>query len=283
LTEAELDLTRKVFERIDPTKKVAPNLQHKDHYIDPMWDPFKSVEESKEKVTAEFDAYSRLITTAESRRLKKEMERSLKAHQYKAMYNPYSVNRAGKGGKERFPTPHHLKSDFWDPTPLQASIDRERITWRDIDIIQHFVANNGYILPRRVTMLSKQQQRKMSMAVKTAQMLCLLPHDWTIPDWQAMPLTDPIQWMADRLMERYQGKGDLRARAMLQVMVSRYPKLNFYNFFKLEAEKREELDKKKANAQAEMQGNFSHIYMQSDPMTVNNNRTMPLPHQPFPR
>ena len=43
LSESELDLTRKVFERIDPAKQVAPNLQHKSHYIDPMWDPFKQV------------------------------------------------------------------------------------------------------------------------------------------------------------------------------------------------------------------------------------------------
>ena len=53
------------------------------------------------------------------------MERSLKAHQYKAMYNPYSPHRNGKGPKERFPVPHHLKSDFWDPTPLQAAINKE--------------------------------------------------------------------------------------------------------------------------------------------------------------
>merc|ERR1711865_660827 len=117
---------------------------------------------------------------------------------------------------------------------------REKITWRDIDIIQHFMTDNGYILPRRTTMLSRGQQKRLVKSVKTAQVMSLLPYNWKPSDYQAMPLMDPLQWMADRLTDRVKEYGDKRSRAMVQIMMERHPELNYRVFLKHEASRPKE-------------------------------------------
>jgi len=69
--------------------------------------------------------------------------------------------------------------------------------------------------------------------------MSLLPYKWKLKDYQAMPLTDPLQWTADRLTDRVKEAGDRRSRAMLQVMMERYPELNYKNFLKHEAERKQ--------------------------------------------
>ena len=62
------------------------------------------------------------------------------------MYNPYTADfRAyhGRETPERPPKPFRLPDKFWEPSPLQAQLAMERITFRDLDIIQHFLADNG--------------------------------------------------------------------------------------------------------------------------------------------
>lgn len=238
LKQDELELTKKIFQRVDPAKDVTSDLTHKGHDIDPYWSPFHKVRDLKEQVTAEFDEYARYVTVAEQKRIRIQIRKSLK--RCAQVYDPYSPESRkwyGREAGDQPPKPFRLPDKHWEPTPLQVRLSRERITWRDVDIIQHFIADNGYILPRRSTMLSRPKQKELVKAVQRAQRMSLLPYKWKLQDYQAMPLMDPLQWTVDRLTERVVDERDRRSRAMLQVMMERHPDLNYRNFLKHEAER----------------------------------------------
>eukprot|EP00933_Yihiella_yeosuensis_P072714 TRINITY_DN81205_c0_g1_i1.p1 TRINITY_DN81205_c0_g1~~TRINITY_DN81205_c0_g1_i1.p1 ORF type:complete len:348 (+),score=74.39 TRINITY_DN81205_c0_g1_i1:30-1073(+) len=240
LKQDELELTRKIFQRVDPTEKSTSNLSHAGHDIDPYWNPFAQVRDLKNQVTAEFDEYARYVSVAEAKRTKIQIKKSLR--RMSDNYNPYSSSfrdyHDRKAG-DQMPKPFRLPDKYWEPTPLQVRLANEKITFRDVDIIQHFIAENGYILPRRTTMLTRKKQQELVKAVRIAQCMSLLPYKFKLKDYQAMPLTDPLQWTADRLTDRVREHRDRRSRAMLQVMMERYPELNFRNFLKLEAERKQ--------------------------------------------
>lgn len=238
LKQDELELTRKIFQRVDPGKDLTSDLAHSGNDIDPYWSPFRNVRDLKEQVTAEFDEYASYVNAAEAKRVRIQVKKSLRRNAQ--VYNPYSNEFRKWHGREKGeqpPKPFHLPDKHWEPTPLQVRLSRERITWRDLDIIQHFIADNGYILPRRTTMLSRRKQQELVGAVRIAQRMALLPHNWKLQDYQAMPLMDPLQWMADRLTDRVVESRDKRSRAMLRVMMERYPELNYRNFLRHEAER----------------------------------------------
>lgn len=239
LKQDELELTRKVFQRVDPDRDLTSDLSVGSHDIDPYWNPFTKVQDLKDQVTAEFDEYARFVSVAEAKRLRIQIKRSLKRNAQ--VYNPYSQEFRKWHGREKgfdqLPKPFRIHDKHWERTPLQSRLEKEKITWRDVDIIQHFIADNGYILPRRTTMLSRRQQQKLVTAVKGAQRMKLMPYTWRLKDYEAMPLMDPLQWMVDRLTERVVEHRDRRSRAMLQVMVERHPELNFRNFMAHESRK----------------------------------------------
>jgi len=242
LKQDELELTRKVFARVDPTRDLTSDLKHGEHDIDPYWNPFQQVQSLKDQVTAEFDEYARYVNVAEAKRIRIQIKRSVKRNAQ--VYNPYSEefrkwhNR--EPGFDQPPKPFRLPDKHWEPSPLQVKMAKEKITWRDVDIIQHYIADNGYILPRRTTMLTRSQQKRLSKAVRGAQMMSLIPYQWRLQDYQAMPLTDPLQWMVDRLTERVVEHRDRRSAAMLQVMIERHPELNFRLFLRHEARRGEQ-------------------------------------------
>mmetsp|Transcript_36861 Transcript_36861/g.78218 ORF Transcript_36861/g.78218 Transcript_36861/m.78218 type:complete len:398 (-) Transcript_36861:33-1226(-) len=246
LKQDEIELTRKVFQRVDPDRDVTSDLSAAGHDIDPYWNPFAEVEDLKSQVTAEFDEYARFVSVAEAKRtnihIKKRMREALKQS------NPYSEEHRRFHGRERgfdqLPKPFRITDKHWERTPLQSKLGKEVITWRDVDIIQHFMADNGYILPRRTTTLTLKQQRRLVKAVRTAQRMSLIPYQWRLQDYQAMPLMDPLQWMVDRLTDQVKEQKDRRASAMLQVMMDRYPELNFSRFL---------ADKKRLKTMAEEQ------------------------------
>nr|ALP13658.1 ribosomal protein S18 [Karenia brevis] len=238
LKQDELDLTKKIFQRVDPSRDITSDLTHAGHNIDPYWSPFHKVREVKDQVAAEFDEYARLVTVAEQKRVRIQIKKSLR--RAAAVYNPYSKEFRqwhGRKSGQAPPKPFRLPDKHWEPSPLQVRLARERITWRDVDILQHFIADNGYILPRRTTMLPRQKQQALVQAVKTAQNMSLLPYQWKLKDFQAMPLMDPLQWMADRLTDRVMESRDRRSRAMLRVMMERHPELNYRNFLRHEAQR----------------------------------------------
>jgi len=244
LKSDELELTRKVFQRVDPDRDLTSDLQHPQHVFDPYWNPFQKLQTLKDQVTAEFDEYARYVSVAEAKRVRIEVKRSLRRSN--PIYNPYSNDfrrfHGMEKGMEQPPKPFRLPDVHWEKTPLQSRIGKERITFRDVDIIQHCLAENGYILPRRTTMLSRPKQRDLVKAVKIAQQMSLIPYQRKVQDYQAMPLTDPLQWMVDRLTDRIVDSRDRRSRAMLQVMVERYPELNYRRFLAHESQRKQSHD-----------------------------------------
>ena len=50
------------------------------------------------------------------------------------------------------------------------------IDYKDVKLLQSFIAENGKILPRRLSGLSAYQQRKITEAIKRARIIALLPY-----------------------------------------------------------------------------------------------------------
>ena len=51
------------------------------------------------------------------------------------------------------------------------------IDYKNPDILKRFVTDRGKIIPRRISGASQEQQRKITLAVKRARYLALLPYD----------------------------------------------------------------------------------------------------------
>ncbi len=49
------------------------------------------------------------------------------------------------------------------------------IDYKDVDLLRRFVSERGKILPRRVTGTSAKYQRKLTVAIKRARSMALLP------------------------------------------------------------------------------------------------------------
>jgi small subunit ribosomal protein S18 len=52
---------------------------------------------------------------------------------------------------------------------------QEPIDYKDIDLLRKFITERGKILPRRITNLTAKQQRDLTVAIKRARLLALLP------------------------------------------------------------------------------------------------------------
>jgi small subunit ribosomal protein S18 len=50
------------------------------------------------------------------------------------------------------------------------------IDYKDVDLLKKFVSERGKILPRRVTGTSAKYQRKLTVAIKRARQMALLPY-----------------------------------------------------------------------------------------------------------
>jgi small subunit ribosomal protein S18 len=51
----------------------------------------------------------------------------------------------------------------------------QKIDYKDVNLLKLFITEQGKILPRRVTGITVQQQRKVTKAIKRARILALLP------------------------------------------------------------------------------------------------------------
>ncbi|MBE9181034.1 30S ribosomal protein S18 [Oculatella sp. LEGE 06141] len=49
------------------------------------------------------------------------------------------------------------------------------IDYKDVDLLRKFVTERGKILPRRITGLTSKQQHDLTVAIKRARILALLP------------------------------------------------------------------------------------------------------------
>ncbi|MDA8327650.1 MAG: 30S ribosomal protein S18 [Betaproteobacteria bacterium] len=55
----------------------------------------------------------------------------------------------------------------------------EKITWvdyKDVEILKEFIAENGKIIPARITGTKTRYQRQLSTAIKRARFLALMPY-----------------------------------------------------------------------------------------------------------
>ena len=230
LTQEETDITRTIFERLDEdAHSPEERLARREHNIDPYWDPFRKVEETREKVEAEFDEYAKLVSAADAKVVRTQIRKALLRNRMR--YDSYSLDYRRwlkRLPAEKIPVPHRIHEQFWELSGLQKQLARERITWRDPDIIQHYRAANGYILPRRLTKLSRRKQQDLVKAVRIGQQMALIPFDWNSSGSETVPLMDPVQWMSDRLSRRVEKgndgkkvKGEIRnarAAAMMSVL-----------------------------------------------------------------
>ncbi|KEI43398.1 30S ribosomal protein S18 [Saccharopolyspora rectivirgula] len=61
------------------------------------------------------------------------------------------------------------------PNPLrQAGVDV--VDWKDTPLLRKFISDRGKIRSRRVTGLTRQQQRQVAQAIKNAREMALLPY-----------------------------------------------------------------------------------------------------------
>jgi small subunit ribosomal protein S18 len=51
----------------------------------------------------------------------------------------------------------------------------EIIDYKDVDLLRKFITERGKILPRRITGLTSKQQRDLTVAIKRARIIALLP------------------------------------------------------------------------------------------------------------
>ncbi|WDO04735.1 30S ribosomal protein S18 [Streptomyces murinus] len=61
------------------------------------------------------------------------------------------------------------------PNPLDAA-GITYIDYKDTDLLRKFVSDRGKIRGRRVTRVSRQQQRQLAAAIKNAREMALLPY-----------------------------------------------------------------------------------------------------------
>jgi ribosomal protein S18 len=206
------------------------------------------VEQAKEKLTAEFDEYAKLVSAADAKAVRVQIRKALLKNRQR--YDSYSLDFRRwlkRLPAEKIPVPHKIHEQFWELSGLQKQLGRERITWRDPDIIQHYRAANGYILPRRLTKLSKRKQMDLVKAVRIAQQMAIVPFDWNSSGSETMPLIDPVQWMSYRLSRQVEKGKDgvpvkdeiknVRATAMMTKLVENHPEINT-NYFKQLVKKR---------------------------------------------
>ncbi|CXI17514.1 mitochondrial ribosomal protein S18 precursor, putative [Plasmodium berghei] len=239
LNKEELKITRNIFERINKKKKHVSNLSYKDIYIDPYWNPFKEVNDLKKEITYEFNEYSKLANIIELKKQKRAIKKSLK-EQYK-LYNPYSDKYNNECNTNDFDN-NDKSEKYWNP-----SFDKRKILniktpfiWRHTHLLHNFIGENGLILPRKINYTTRKQQIQIFKSICIARRMALYPYDRKPALDELIPIMDPMQLLVDELTHRYKQNKDLRAQALLKVMINKYPLLNFYKYFCFEANKQKQ-------------------------------------------
>ncbi|MDG1761144.1 MAG: 30S ribosomal protein S18 [Flavobacteriaceae bacterium] len=90
-----------------------------------------------------------------------------------------SIDQASKGGKQgeiRYLTPLNIETNKQKKYCRFQKSGIKYIDYKDPDFLLKFVNEQGKILPRRLTGTSLKYQRKVSVAVKRARHLALMPY-----------------------------------------------------------------------------------------------------------
>lgn len=241
LTRREKEIINQLVERSKLDSHGSETGSGSGSGIDAFWDPMARVEGLEAQVAQDFEEFTKLVGAAEARRQRLLLRSSLKkASQH---HDPLTVRDSDRQEIEAPPLPHRRSERFWNPSAeLRKALKNNNlpITWKDLHLLHHFVGTNGLLLPRRLTQASRVQQRFIYKAVNTARRMGLFPYDRKPHEACNMPLMDPIQFLVDELTHRAAVHQDLRAEAMVRVLMERFPKLDFYRFLQLQARWREE-------------------------------------------
>ena len=52
----------------------------------------------------------------------------------------------------------------------------KKIDYKDVETLRNYISDRGKILPRRITGLNAKHQREMTVAIKRARQIALLPY-----------------------------------------------------------------------------------------------------------
>ncbi|KYN95227.1 mitochondrial ribosomal protein S18 precursor, putative [Plasmodium reichenowi] len=264
LNREELKITRNIFERINKKKKHVSNLSYKDIYIDPYWNPFKDIDNLKQEILYEFNEYSKMASIVELKKQRRAIKKSLK-EQYK-LYNPYSEEykkhfnlHMDNDVKEQQMECHDKDEKYWNPSFNKRKIlnIKSPFIWRYTHLLHHFIGENGLILPRKINMTTRKQQIQIFKSICIARRMALYPYDKKPEKDDLIPLMDPLQFLLDELIHRYIQLNDLRAQAIIKVMINRYPSLNYYKYFFYESKKEKDKNEKTKTPQNEQEENVS--------------------------
>lgn len=85
-------------------------------------------------------------------------------------------NKGGKQGEIRYLTPLNIETSKQKKYCRFKKSGIKYIDYKDADFLLKFVNEQGKILPRRLTGTSLKYQRKVSVAVKRARHLALMPY-----------------------------------------------------------------------------------------------------------
>lgn len=81
--------------------------------------------------------------------------------------NPRGVNRGGSYNN-RFNSNNRNRNQI---QTIPAYVD-----WKDADYLGRFIPERGKILPRRISMVTAKDQRRLARAIKRARVMALLPY-----------------------------------------------------------------------------------------------------------
>ncbi|GAW82848.1 hypothetical protein, conserved [Plasmodium gonderi] len=261
LNKEEIKITKNIFERINKKKKHISNLSYKDIYIDPYWNPFKEVTDLRREISYEFNEYAKLASIVEVKKQRRAIKRSLK-EQYK-LYNPYSdeynehVGFNKNTNTDDSITCNDKNEKYWNPSFNKKKILNLKcpFIWRHTHILHNFIGENGLILPRRINFTTRKQQIQIFKSICIARRMALYPYDRKPDKDDLIPLMDPLQLLTDELIHRYIEHRDLRAQAILKVMINRYPSLNYYRYFSHQSTKKTQ-EEEEQQQQQQVHENF---------------------------
>jgi small subunit ribosomal protein S18 len=76
---------------------------------------------------------------------------------------------------DRAPREQGMMAGTFQRKRLSPIAPKEKIDYKDVDLLKKYITERGKILPRRVTGLSAKQQTALAVAIKRARIMAFLP------------------------------------------------------------------------------------------------------------
>ncbi|UKJ88086.2 ribosomal protein S18 [Theileria orientalis] len=243
LTKKENEIVNSVFKRVfcsnlNNLKDMNNRLNcYKSSDIDPYWDPFKNIQNLKLQIASEFNQLSKLVSSVELYKYKSMIKKSM-SHFNES--NNFDIIKDTQKDSEDDIDYKYKNERFWDPDIDKRLIlqnHKRPFSFRDLHVLHNFVSEDGQILPRRLNLTTRKQQIQIFKSIKIARQMSLFPYDWKPLYRDRIPLLNPLQYLFDELFYKYKKSNDLRSKAMINVMINKYPDVNAHRYLKYESQK----------------------------------------------